>query len=204
MRMNFKRFLISTFLFLFMLSSTSALRAQGVEGYATPKSVVVGDSALLDPTDGLSNWVSDSLRVEWDWVSRPDLSVADLHDATRLRASFTPDVAGRYVARAQFFDANAALSTDPLHVVLVEASTGNSRPMARITSRATPQQTYPLQLDGTRSFDIDGDVLSYGWSVSGQESGLTGSFSDATDPMPVLSVRGCGSGTGLCERDGHA
>lgn len=184
--------LVFSFLVLVFGTAGQAGWSQSTVGYTTPVAAQVGDVVRLDPSDGFIDWVSQEVRVEWDWVSRPDLSVADLQDVTQLRAGFTPDVPGRYVARAQFFDVSDASSSAPLHVVLVEASTGNSRPVARITARATPQDNYPLQLDGTRSFDIDGDALSYSWSVSGQGAGQSGSFSDATSPMPVLTVSAAG------------
>ena len=192
MRCFLIRPLVFSFLVLVFGTAGQAGWSQSTEGYATPVVAQVGDVVRLDPSDGFIDWVSQEVRVEWDWVSRPDLSVADLQDVTQLRAGFTPDVPGRYVARAQFFDVSDTSSIAPLHVVLVEASTGNSRPVARITARATPQDTYPLQLDGTRSFDIDGDALSYSWSVSGQGAGQSGSFSDATSPMPVLTVSAAG------------
>ena len=47
---------------------------------------------------------------------------------------------------------------------LVQISTSNSRPVANAGVDQTALVTQTVQLDGSKSTDIDGDNLTYAWS----------------------------------------
>lgn len=157
---------------------------------AEPVRIVPGQVAVLDPTDGFLATPGTPLRVVWTWVSRPPVSVAALASTTSLRPSFTPEVAGRYVARATFFAKTDTAGTSPLHVVDVVADTGNLPPVATIRARTMPGGAVPLRLDGTGS--TDADRLTYQWSVVTAPPGGNATFSNAAVPMPTLSLTGDG------------
>ncbi|MGB3316829.1 MAG: FG-GAP-like repeat-containing protein, partial [Albidovulum sp.] len=150
---------------------------------ATPVAASVGTAVRLDPTDGLKAVAGEHLQPQWSWTQRPGLSVADFSAADVLRPTFTPDIAGTYVATVSFFDADNPANTAPLHVVDIEVGTGNLTPVARIGGRGAPGGSSPILLDGAGSFDVDGDGLTYHWSVIDMPSGSDAGFADATAPM---------------------
>jgi RHS repeat-associated protein len=79
--------------------------------------------------------------------------------------------------------------------VRVVAGTDNLPPVAGIRTRAVPGGALPLRMDATASYDVDGDRLSYLWTVESVPAGGSASFSDASAPMPDLSLTGSGQFT---------
>ena len=59
-------------------------------------------------------------------------------------------------------------------------------------AQAGPDQTVhvgmTVQLDGADSTDLDGNLLTYHWSILSQPAGSTATLSDTTAIMPVLSI----------------
>ncbi len=160
----------------------------------------IGTSVQLDPTDGFNASGSDSLSVTWSWEARPATSVSDFSDANILRPIVTPDVAGTYLARADF---NSVATGETLYSVIIEIGTDNVAPVAQINAVGAPQSATPLRLDGSQSFDIDGDNLTYVWSVVSQPAGATAIFSDETAPSTDVSVNVTGDYVvGLVVQDG--
>ncbi|WP_208353046.1 PKD domain-containing protein [Pseudaestuariivita rosea] len=160
--------------------------------------VSVGQGALLDAT---SEVVTDQtgLRPQWRWESRPDTSVADLSATDVLRPGFTPDVAGTYVAA---LDLLADGASAPALSVTVEAGTGNLRPVARLQGRGLPG-TGDLTLDGSDSFDANGDQISYVWSVEAAPDGSALSLAGAAGPLVDVALDVEGDYTfGLAVQDG--
>ena len=146
---------------LFFLSlSTNPALSQTSQLAIPPVQVTVGNAAVLDPTDGFKSTAYVALRVEWSWEQRPPLSVADFVDATALRASFTPDIDGTYVALARFYNVADSAGATVLHEVRVVAGTANLPPVARIRGRSIPGSTGPFGLDATGSLDVNGDALT--------------------------------------------
>lgn len=131
---------------------------------AAQQRIKVGTQVLLDPSSGV-NFSSETvpLLVRWAWVERPQGSQAELQGSQELRAHFVPDLAGHYRARANFY--TSPDDEVPRFQVFVDASTDNLAPTARIQARGLPGQTEALVLDGTRSFDVNGDPLLYRWWI---------------------------------------
>ncbi len=99
-----------------------------------------------------------SLTYSWTLTSVPPGSMAELSNANTIIATFVPDLAGTYIARLTVTD---GFGSDSATVTI---STENSAPVAN----AGPNQTVALgstvQLNGSQSFDADGDPLRYSWS----------------------------------------
>lgn len=162
-----------------------ALTGSGFADDGVPVQASVGETVLLDPVTGLSEEIASSVRVEWQFVSRPALSVAEFSDVNALRPEVTLDVAGRYVAEAAFYALDAAPGSDALQIVRVELGSGLS-PVARIVGRSLPEGA-DLVLDGTDSFDVDGEALSYAWSVIDAPNGAGQVLVDAAESMTATA-----------------
>ena len=114
--------------------STIALSSAYASETILPISAEIGASVQIDATDSINWSAGQSLRPEWNWISRPGTSVADFDDATALRPSFTPDVSGTWIAELALFDAGDPAATTPLSVHAVTISTGNLPPCLLYTS----------------------------------------------------------------------
>ncbi|MFZ5965279.1 PKD domain-containing protein [Thalassococcus sp. BH17M4-6] len=100
-----------------------------------------------------------------------------------LRPSVTPDIGGTYVARITMLaqDGGAAATA------LLTFGTGNLPPVAQAVIRDVPDGTSPVTLDGADSYDVDGDSLSYMWSVETAPAGSAAAII-GTGPMAAVSL----------------
>ena len=120
----------------------------------------VGDTVALNGSAS-ADADGDPVAYRWSLIARPDNSVATLSNAEQVQASFTPDVAGDYVA--QLIVNDGTLDSEPdSALVTVTASTPTNR-APEITStpvtQATAGQLYSYRVAAT---DPDaGDVLTY-------------------------------------------
>lgn len=161
-----------------MLASAGGL-AHAQNGQALPIATEVGATVLLDPTDGADLTGLPDLRAEWSWQEIPPISTASFSDAAALRPSVTIDVEGRYVARLEFFDVADTSSSTVLASTTVEISTIGVTPVARIVGRSLSDPESTFILDGSDSFDMDGDRLTYEWTVSAEPSAGEATITDA-------------------------
>ncbi len=134
----------------------------------------VGDTIILD--GGASSDVdSDELTFSWALTSVPSGSTALLTGATFVNPTFTIDLPGSYVAQLIVSDGLVDSAPDTVTI-----STTNTAPIAD----AGPDQSLlvgdTVLLDGSRSFDDDGDELSYFWSFVTIPVGSSAELSDPT------------------------
>ena len=186
---GFSNAILAVFFASFLTISTP-LQAHA-DGQALPVAASLGEAVVLDPTDGIDWSTGQALIPSWSWETRPGTSVADFSDTSALRPSFTPDVSGSWVARLDLFDA-----ADPsvlVTSVLLDISTENTAPVAQITARGVSGGASPLTLDGTASYDIEGDPLSYAWTLVSAPSGHAATFSAADAPLTEFDYDVAGS-----------
>jgi hypothetical protein len=149
----------------------------------TAQTVTVGGSATLDGTGSSDPDGNYPLTYAWQMVSKPADSQATLSDPASISPSFTADKAGDYTIQLVVTD-SLGLASDPAVVVV---STVNSAPVAD----AGPDQTLDsagatVQLDGTQSYDVDGDPITYAWSITTKPAGSTATLSDPTAATPTF------------------
>ncbi|WP_299695394.1 PKD domain-containing protein, partial [uncultured Tateyamaria sp.] len=159
---------------------------------ARPITADVGATVQLDPTDGFSFEGSQALRADWSWLTRPAASVADFSDPSALRPRVTLDVPGTYKAELNLFDAADPAATTPLATTTLELSTDGTAPVAVVQGRGLAD-SLDVTLDAFRSYDVDGDALSYTWSVEAAPTGGTATF--AAPDAPYTDVTFTGAGT---------
>ena len=170
--------------FLFATQANVALA--GSSG-PVPLSADVGVTLQLDPTDGPIWQPGQQLSPTWSWVTRPATSVADFSDTAALRPEFTPDVAGTWTALVEFVDVS-----DPgagvVSSATLQISTETLAPVAQVVARGIPDGGSPIILDGSSSFDVDGDALTYAWTIVNTPVGSAAAIADATSPIAELSM----------------
>ena len=171
---------------------SSQVAAESLDGISTPIKTSTGQTVILDPTDGFITVGQPLLRAEWSWINRPSLSVAEFSDASLLRPSVTIDVPGTYLAELALFDAADPSALVPLATTRLEVSTDNLTPVARIAARGLSDADTPFILDGSQSYDVDGDALSYQWTVLSAPDNATVTFSAPNEALSSLSYSDAG------------
>lgn len=147
----------------------------------------VTDTVTLDGS-GSSDLDGDALTFDWTLVSVPEGSTAALSDPTAVAPTFGVDLPGTYEAELVVSDGWADSAPD-----VVRVTTGNSLPVAA----AGPDRTVPLgaevALDGSGSFDVDGDPLTFLWTLASLPEGSVAALSDPTAEAPSFTADRPGS-----------
>ena len=154
----------------------------GASQTVTTRSLVSLDGSRSTDVDG------DPLVYTWAILSAPAGSTALLSDAHAVKPTFTVDLLGNYIIQLIVNDG----TVDSLPVT-VTISDQNSAPVAS----AGPAQTVPLgslvALDGTGSSDVDGQPLSFSWSITSSPAGSTAALSASNSAAPSFTADRAGT-----------
>lgn len=154
-----------------------------VANAGSDQTVRLGQPASLDGSASTDPDNNTPLTYAWSFVSKPAGSTATLSDAHTSMASFTPDAVGDFIVRLVVTDNRGAASVPDT----VTVSTVNSAPIAD----AGPDQAITLiettvQLDGRTSYDLDGDAITYLWTLTQKPEGSTATLSNSSSSMPTF------------------
>jgi PKD repeat protein len=147
------------------------------------QSVARGMAATLDGSGSSDPDGNYPLTYEWTLVAAPGGSHALLIGAATATPSLTPDKPGNYVISLIVADTRGLMSA-PDEVVV---STFNTAPVAdagldqSITLAGTT-----VHLDGSASYDIEGDPFTYAWTLMSMPDGSTAALSDPTARQPTF------------------
>ena len=162
------------------------------------QTVDAGDTVVLDGS-GSSDADGDLLTFHWSFVSRPSGSIATLSDPLAVRPTFQADQPGTYIVQLIVNDGQGDSTPDAVTI-----STSNSAPVARAGSDQTIARRQTARLDGSRSFDPDGDPLRYTWSFVSRPTGSTAALTNPTSVNPSFMVDTKGTYVvQLVVNDGH-
>ena len=146
----------------------------------------VGDTIVLN--GGASSDVDGNLLTyAWTFLSKPAGSKATLKNPTRVNPSFVIDLPGNYVI--QLIVNDGLVNSTPATVTI---STLNSPPVAA----AGPDQVVfvgdTVQLNGSGSADVDGNPLTFSWSIISKPQGSIAVLVNGTtvNPTFIVDVRG--------------
>ena len=138
--------------------------------------VTLDGSASLD-VDG------DTLTFRWAITTRPIASVATLSDPTVVAPSFTVDQPGTYVV--QLIVNDGLVDSEPDTVAV---STINSAPVADAGTDRSALVGSTITLDGSQSADVDGDDLTYRWSLTSVPAGSAAVLSNPAAITPSFTI----------------
>ena len=144
------------------------------------QTVFVGTTVPLDGS-GSSDVDHDLLTFRWSFLSRPSGSNATLMNATAPNPTFIVDLPGSYVVQLVVNDGTVDSRPDTVTI-----DTQNSRPVADAGPDQTATIGQTVQLDGSRSSDVDHDPLSFRWSFVSRPAGSTAALSDVTAVNPTF------------------
>lgn len=144
----------------------------------TGKVVTLDGSASSDPGGNYP------LTYAWSFESFDPGDVPVLSDPTAVNPTFIPTREGDYILKLVVTNSLGVRSAPAYTVV----STYNSAPIADAgLDRAVTRVGETVQLDGTQSYDPDGDALTYAWGIDIAPPGSNATISDPESPTPVFA-----------------
>lgn len=173
-----------------VLTVTAAkLNSAPVARAGTNQNVTTSTLTTLDGS-GSTDADQDTLTYTWTLISQPAGSTASLSSATSPKPTFTPDVAGTYVASLVVFDGK---DRSPAAIVTVIASAANSAPVANAGAAQSVSTAALVTLNGTGSTDANGDTLTYRWALTSKPTNSTAVLSSTTTATPTFTADLAGS-----------
>jgi hypothetical protein len=154
----------------------------------SPQTVHVGIPVSLDGSVS-SDPDGDKIDYAWSIVSIPSGSNANLSGDATYNPSITPDVPGNYVIRLVVIDKLGSPSA-PDEVTI---STLNSKPVAEAGSdQSIIVLGTTVNLNGSQSYDLDGDPIAYQWAMTSRPSGSAASLLNPSSVKPsfVADIQG--------------
>ena len=160
----------------------STLNSAPIANAGANQSAFVGDQIVLDGS-GSTDIDGNLLTFSWSFVSKPLGSNTTLQNPTSVNPSFVIDQFGDYVI--QLIVNDGTVNSKPATVTV---STLNSPPVAN----AGPGQLVfvgdTVQLNGSASTDVDGNLLTFNWSLTSTPLGSAANLSDPTAVNPTFIV----------------
>ena len=129
------------------------------------QTVPAGTNVILNGSGSSNPSGVGTLSYSWAFASRPAASNAVLTNPNGMMASFAVDVPGNYVVTLTVGNGAA------MDIASVTVSTVNSPPVANAGPNQTVAVGSTVTLNGSNSSDVDGDSLSYFWTLASQPSG---------------------------------
>ena len=151
------------------------------------QTVAVSATVYLNGSGSTSPPGSGALTYSWAFIIRPIPSAAAIVNPNSVNPTFVTDAAGVYGIRLTVTNLGASDSS------VVYISTGNSIPVANAGRNQSVGLTTLVQLDGSRSSDINGDALTYLWSFVSRPAGSTAALNTPTLVMPQFRVDRAGT-----------
>jgi hypothetical protein len=146
---------------------------------------IVGNLVDLDASTTRDIDATDVLTYRWTQILDESVAELTITDANQMVATVQPTTVGTYVFE---FTANDGYEDcEPVRVTVSAAQ--NSAPVAEAGTDQEACVGDSIQLDGSSSFDPDGQPLEYQWSVldDGGTGIATADFTpDSGDPTPTI------------------
>ncbi|NVJ62172.1 MAG: fibro-slime domain-containing protein, partial [Gammaproteobacteria bacterium] len=171
-------------------SATDSVNIEATAANSIPVAIVDGDkTGDLGQTfvlDGSASYdpEGEALAYQWMLMFAPDGSSATIDSANFEQAFFAPDKAGNY--RIQLVVNDGVYNSQPAEMNILVAD-NNQRPVAN----AGPDQNFhigdTLKLDGSGSYDLDGDAITYQWTIV-SPANTSVSLSNSTGVMPTIEL----------------
>ena len=143
--------------------------------------VTLGSAVTLDGS-GSTDVDGDPLVYIWSLTTVPAGSAAALNDTSAVKPTFTADVPGAYVAQLIVSDGIVPSAADTVNV-----TTENVAPVANAGPAQTALVGQLVLLNGAGSSDVDGDPLTFQWSIVTRPAGSTATLTAATTVAPSFT-----------------
>ena len=164
----------------FMMINTMNENTAPIADAGDDQAVQLGMPTLLDGSGSFDS-DGDPLTYRWEILSKPDSSVATLNNPTSVSPSIEFDVLGDYVI--QLIVNDGTINSAPDTVMFAHE---NMRPIADAGIDQAANTGDPVSLDGSASYDPDGDAINYAWSITSQPADSNVLFDNPLSVTPVF------------------
>ncbi len=144
------------------------------------QSVPIGQLVTLNGS-GSSDADGNPLTYSWSFTTRPAGSAATLSNPTAINPTFVPDRSGAYVAQLIVNDGFVNSTA-----VTVQITTANTPPVANAGLDQTVTYLSTVTLNGSASSDVDGNPLTYTWSITSRPAGSISALSNPAAVNPTF------------------
>ena len=169
----------------------AAENIQPVADGGDDQTVFVGDAASLDGSGSYDPDKNYPLTYEWQVVSKPEGSAAILSvsanadDSDGSQVFIETDVNGDYVIQLVVTDSLGLAS----ELEFVVVSTHNSAPVADAgADQPFDNEGINIQLDGSQSFDPDGDPITFDWVITSRPPLSGATLLNPNDAQPTFEA----------------
>jgi hypothetical protein len=121
------------------------------------------------------------ITYAWEIVRCPSGASITLLNADRVSPQFVPDLPGEYEVELVVSDGRLLSTPDTVRIM---AAPRGSTPVAQAGADQSVSVGATVGLDGSGSYDPDGDALAYAWEFVSVPSGSSAALSSATSPNP--------------------
>lgn len=146
------------------------------------QTALVGQQVVLDGSASREA-AGLPLNYQWRFAGMPEESQAVLANAGSAQPSFFVDEQGTY--ELELIINNGTEDSLPKYVTI---TVPNRPPVADAGPDQSVTVGQTVSLDGSGSSDVDGDTLSFKWTIRQQPAGSQSTLSDATAPNPTLTI----------------
>lgn len=144
--------------------------------------VRIFDNVALDGRTS-SDPESELITYQWSLVAKPQGSISVMNNADSVTPNFTPDVQGIYVPQLIVNDGFQNGAPDNLTVTALPPNTPPTALAGPDQSVITGSQVF---LDGTQSFDPDGDPIAHSWRFLSLPAGSIAALDNPNDNVPTF------------------
>jgi len=161
--------------------SISTSNSAPVANAGPDQTVMLGSTVTLDGSSS-SDADGDGLTFSWALTTVPAGSTATLSDSSAVKPTFDVDLPGIYVAQLIVNDGTVGSAADTVSI-----STSNSTPVANAGADQSTLVGSTVTLDGSGSSDVDGDALTFNWSLT-PPAGSVATLSDTAAVNPTFDI----------------
>lgn len=173
--------------FLLLLEESSETSTPPVADAGPDQSAYINNTITLDGGRS-SDQDGDVLVYNWSLISIPTGSSTILLDSSSVTPSFTPDLAGNYEVQLIVNDGKSNSTPDLVTIVVNDGSQINIAPYANAGLDQLIQLGSVVSLDGSQSYDENGDVLMYQWALSERPVSSSASLDNTASATPEFTA----------------
>ncbi|MBI3186024.1 MAG: PKD domain-containing protein [Myxococcales bacterium] len=169
------------FLEVLVFDPNQAPTANAGSNFTAPKGklVTLNGTGSFDPE-------GTTLTYAWSFISIPTGSTATLSGAATDTVTFTPDLVGIYRVKLVVTDAGGKSSSPA--TVDITATDPNRAPVANTGGALSANLNAVVNLNGSASYDPDGQALTYAWSFVTIPAGSTAILTGAITATPSFTA----------------